>query len=69
MIGQEMATVGEVLADARASLREDSEHPSRDAVLLLAHALDKPASYPHLHPEDPVSAEAEALFTGLIQRR
>lgn len=69
MIGQEMATVGEVLAAARASLREDSEHPSRDAVLLLAHALDKPSSYPHLHPEDTVSPPAEALFMELIRRR
>ncbi len=64
-----MTTVGEALADARASLREDSEYPARDAVLLLAHALDRPSSYPHLHPEEPLPPEAESLFESLVLRR
>lgn len=64
-----MTTVGEALAKARASLREDSEYPARDAVLLLAHTLEKPSSYPHIHPEEPLSSEAEALFDRLVLRR
>ncbi len=69
MIAKVMATVAEVLAQARADLREDSEYPARDAVLLLAAALDKPASYPHLHPEDMLSPEVLERFYELIRRR
>ncbi len=69
MIWQEMTTVGEALGNARASLREDSEHFARDAVLLLAHVLDKPSSYPHLHPDDVVPRVAMAAFESLIGRR
>jgi len=64
-----MATVGEALQLARAALREGSEHPARDAVLLLAHALDKPTSYPHLHPEDTVPPGVWEAFTELLHRR
>ncbi|MGE5579826.1 MAG: peptide chain release factor N(5)-glutamine methyltransferase [Bacillota bacterium] len=64
-----MATVGEALELARASLREDSQYPARDAVLLLAHALDKPTSYLHLHPEDTLSPRAEEVLMELVRRR
>lgn len=64
-----MVTVGEALEFARASLREDSEHPARDAVLLVAHALDKPTSYPHLHPEDALPPGAAEALEELVRRR
>lgn len=69
MIGQAMTTVGEALESARASLREDSEHFARDAVLLLAHVLDKPSSYPYLHPDDVVPCTVMAALEDLIRRR
>ncbi len=64
-----MSTVGEALQRARATLREDSEYPARDAVLLLAHTLDKPSSYPYLHPDEALSDDAEERFLALVERR
>lgn len=64
-----MGTVGEALRRARESLREDSEYPARDAVLLLAHVLDRPPSYPYLHPDEMISAKDEDGYFGLIERR
>jgi len=64
-----MAAVGEILAFGRTSLRKESEHPARDAVLLLALALDKPPEYPYLHPEDAVTEAQAAGYRRLIERR
>ncbi|MEX0974674.1 MAG: peptide chain release factor N(5)-glutamine methyltransferase [Bacillota bacterium] len=69
MIAPKMATVGEALSKARASLREDSEYPARDAVLLLAHVLDKPSSYPYLHPEERLAPDVETEYSALVERR
>jgi release factor glutamine methyltransferase len=64
-----MTTVGEALAKGRASLQKDSEHPARDAVLLLAHVLDKPSEYPYLHPETALSDGQEQEYLRLVERR
>lgn len=62
-------TAGVALAKGRALLRGNSEHPARDAALLLAHVLDKPAEYPHLHPEAHLLPEEERCYLTLIERR
>jgi release factor glutamine methyltransferase len=64
-----MATVSQALAFGRASLREDSEYPARDAALLLALALDKPSEYPYLHPEAGVTAAEDGVYRDLVERR
>lgn len=64
-----IATVGAALEFARNELHEDSEYAARDAVLLLAHALGRPPSYPHLHPEGELTPEQEEVFRSLISRR
>jgi release factor glutamine methyltransferase len=64
-----MATAGGALARGRASLQADSEHPARDAVLLLAHVLGKPSEYPYLHPEAELSPAQEREYLELVERR
>ncbi len=64
-----MTTVGEALAEGRASLQKGSECLARDAVLLLAHVLNKPSEYPYLHPELALSPAQQQEYLGLVERR
>jgi release factor glutamine methyltransferase len=63
-----MQDIGQALEFGRKFLAGSEEGP-RDASLLLAHVLDKPAHYPHLHPEGPISEETFSWYKRLLERR
>ena len=65
-----MATVGGLLDDAVARLREaGSETPRLDAELLLGHAVGVDRTGIVAHPEAPVGADAAAAFERDLGRR
>jgi release factor glutamine methyltransferase len=65
-----MATVGELLADAVARLRDaGSDTPRLDAELLLARVLGMDRTGVIAHPDAPVGPDAAAAFAADVERR
>ena len=64
-----MKTVGEIGSIGRKLLQGTTEYPARDAAVLLGHVLGKGSDYLYLHPEEPVSEDAERKYFELVQRR
>lgn len=64
-----MKTVAEMNSMGRRSLRGRTEHPARDAAVLLAHVLGKQVDYVYLHPEALVPEDSGQKYRELIQRR
>ena len=62
-------TLGTLLTEATATLADASPAPRLDAELLLAHALGKPRSHLHAHPEETPSVTALESFRQLIAGR
>jgi release factor glutamine methyltransferase len=60
-------TIRSALAQAAAALAGDEA--SREAELLLQHALDKPRAWLFAHGEDAVGAADDARFRALVARR
>lgn len=62
-------TLQSLLDDAATALSDASPAPRLDAELLLAHALGKPRSHLHAHPEKIPEARAVEMFRGLVSAR
>src|SRR5260221_12610937 len=65
-----MASVGQLLANAVARLREaGSESPRLDAELLLGHSIGADRTAIVAHPEAPVGLDAATSFERDLERR
>jgi release factor glutamine methyltransferase len=62
-------TAGETLLGARARLAATSQHPRRDAELLLEHVLGCDQTALLTHPERVLSVEESEQFECLVERR
>jgi release factor glutamine methyltransferase len=62
-------SAGEVLQSARARLASTSQHPRRDAELILAHVLGCDPAGLLTHPERMLSANESEQFENLLKRR
>ncbi|MES1943334.1 N5-glutamine S-adenosyl-L-methionine-dependent methyltransferase [Salinisphaera sp. PC39] len=55
--------------DAAARIAAVSDSPDLDAGLLLTHVLTRPRSYLIAHADDPLTADDDARFRALVERR